>query len=125
MPVRPTKEAQKEIPPPDTASSPPPPYRGTSAGYDFYLQSIVEIQRSVGSIESSIKHLSERDLVHEAKLESTADKVQDLSKEVHGAKKIAWVFGIIGSVIGAVGLVFLNKILDVVVAYAGAKLAGH
>jgi len=37
--------------------------------------------------------------------------------DVHGAKKIAWVFGILVSAIGAIGLVFLNKILDVVVAH--------
>jgi hypothetical protein len=35
--------------------------------------------------------------------------------DVHGAKKIAWAFGATLSVIGAIGLVFLNKILDVVV----------
>lgn len=125
MPSKQPKESQGEVPPSGLASSTPPPYRGTSAGYDFYLQSIVEIQKSVGGIESSIKHLCERDQSHDAKLESVSAEVHGLSKEVHGAKKLAWIFGTICSVIGAVGLVFLNKILDVVVAYATVKMQGH
>ena len=125
MSTRPARESQKDVPPPDIASSPPPPYRGSAAGFDFYLQSIVEIQKSVGGIESTIKHLCERDRAHEAKLESIGTEVHDLAKEVHGAKKIAWFFGVICSIIGAIGLVFLNKILDVVVAYASSKLPGH
>jgi hypothetical protein len=118
MPPKLAKESQKEIPPPDTASSPPPVYRGTSAGYDFYLQSICEIQKSVGQIESSIKHLSERSKIHEEKLDGVV-------KDIHGAKKIVWFFGIIGSIIGAVGLVFLNKILDLVVSYYSVHPPTH
>jgi hypothetical protein len=122
---KPGKEAQKETPPPETATSPPPQYRGTAPGYDFYLQSIVEIQRSVGGIEGSIKHLCERNKAHEAKLEGVSTEVHELAKEVHGAKKLAWAFGIVGSGIGALALLLLNKILDVVVAYFNAKLPGH
>jgi hypothetical protein len=125
MSVKPARETQRETPPPDTASSPPPAYRGTTAGYDFFLQSIVEIQRSVGGIESSIQHLGERDQAQEAKLERVSIEVHDLSQEIHGAKKIAWAFGIIFSIIGAVSLVILNKIFDVAVAYANGKLPGH
>ncbi|MHB8303290.1 MAG: hypothetical protein ACYDC6_10710 [Acidobacteriaceae bacterium] len=104
MSPKPARDASKETPPPEFAASNPPAYRGTAAGFDFYLQSIVEIQKSVGSIEASIRHLSERSASNEKKLDDTI-------KDVHGAKKIAWAFGIIGSIIGAVGLVFLNKIL--------------
>jgi hypothetical protein len=125
MQAKPGKESQKEIPPPDTASSPPPAYRGTAPGYDFYLQSNFEIQKSLGGLESSIRHLCEREKAHEARLDAMGGEVHDLAKEIHGAKRIAWIFGGIGSVIGAVGLVFLNKILDIVVAYASAKLPGH
>jgi hypothetical protein len=125
MQAKPGKESQREIPPPDTASSPPPVYRGTAPGFDFYLQSNFEIQKSIGGLESSIKHLSEREQAHEAKLEAISGEVHDLAKEMHGAKRIAWVFGAIGSIIGAIGLVFLNKILDVVVSYYTAHPPAH
>jgi hypothetical protein len=89
------------------------------------LQSNFDIQKSLGGIESSIKHLCDRDRAHEAKLEAMSSEIHELAKEVHGAKRVAWIIGGICSVIGAIGLVFLNKILDVVVAYASAKLPGH
>jgi hypothetical protein len=118
MSARPAKEAVRETPPPELAASNPPVYRGTAPGYDFYLQSICEIQKSVGSIESSIKHLSERSQIHESKLDS-------IEKDVHGAKRVVWVFGIIGSIVGAISLVLLNKILDLAVSYFSAKMPGH
>jgi len=58
-------------------------------------------------------------------LDSTSSAINDLAKEVHGAKRVAWIVGGIGSVLGAVGIVFLNKILDVVVAYANSQLPKH
>jgi hypothetical protein len=125
MPTKQAKDQGRETPPPESATSNPPIYRGTSAGYDFYLQSIVEIQKSVGSIESSIKHLCERDQAHEAKLEDLGTKVHDLAKEIHGAKRVAWAFGVVCSVIGALGLLLVNKIFDVLVAYVNAKLPVH
>jgi hypothetical protein len=118
MSARPAKEAEREAPPTDFAAGNPPAYRGTTSGYDFYLQSICEIQKSVGSIESSIKHLSERTQVHETKLD-------EIEKDVHGAKRVVWVFGILGSIIGAIGLVLLNKLLDLAVSYFSAKLPTH
>lgn len=118
MSARPAKESANEAPPPDFAAGNPPVYRGTTSGYDFYLQSICEIQKSVGSIESSIKHLAERSQIHDSKLDT-------IEKDVHGAKRIVWGFGIIGSIVGAIGLVFLNKILDLAVSYFSAKMPGH
>ncbi len=118
MPAKQAKDAAKETLPPELAASTPPAYKGTAAGFDFYLQSIYEIQKSVGGIESSIKYLSERSQIHESKLD-------DLVKDVHGAKKIVWAFGIVCSIMGAVGLVFLNKILDLAVTYYSVKLPGH
>jgi hypothetical protein len=128
MPTKPpARDATKDTSPPELLAITPPPYRGTAAGYDFYLQSIVEIQKSVGGIESSIKHLCERTQAHETKLDDIAEDVHELSKDVHGAKIIAWSFGIICSILGAVGLAFLNKILDIVVAHLSSTpaLPGH
>jgi len=125
MSSKPVKETPKDALPPEIASSPPPAYRGTTTGYDFYLQSIIEIQRSVGAIESSVKHLSDRNQAQESKLEKIEGNIHDLSKEIHGAKRIAWIVGAILSLVGAVGLVFLNKLLDVVVAYANAQFPKH
>ncbi len=76
-----------------------------------------EVQKCVGSIESSIKHLHERNQAHDTKLDDVSNDLHDLAKEVHGAKKVAWIIGGICSVIGAIGLVFLKKILDVAVTY--------
>jgi hypothetical protein len=118
MPARQAKDSGKEAPPRELATSNPPVYRGSVAGYDFFLQSICEIQKSVGQIESSISHLSDRVKVHE-------DKLDGIVKDVHGAKRIAWIFGILFSIVGSIGLVFLNKILDLVVAYYNAKLPTH
>jgi hypothetical protein len=125
MPGKQGKETQRETPPPDTASTPPPAYHGTAPGYDFYLQSNFEIQKSIGGLESAIKHLCDRERANEAKLEGVVNEVHNLAKEIHGAKRVAWAFGVVCSIIGALGLLLLNKIFDVIVAYANAKLPGH
>jgi hypothetical protein len=125
MPAKQAKEVPSETPPPAIAANPPVPYRGRAAGYDFYLQSIVEIQKSMGSIESTIKHLCERSRAHEAKLDATTTQINDLAKEIHGAKKVVWIVGSVCGLLGTVGLIFLNKILDVVVAYANSRLPTH
>jgi hypothetical protein len=48
-------------------------------------------------------------------LERVESKLDQVRLDVHGAKKIAWAFGAVLSVIGTVGLLLLNKILDAVV----------
>lgn len=116
MAARQGKDPLREETPPEIASN-PPVYRGTSPGFDFYLQSMCEVQKSVGSIESSIKYLRERDQAYDTKLDDLSNDLHNLAKEVYGAKKVAWIIGGICSAIGAIGLVFLKKILDVAVAY--------
>ena len=123
--LRGEKGSSQTTNPPQTASGPPPLHVQSSNDHNFFLQIALEIQRSIGGLESSIEHLCERDQAHEKKLESLANEVHDLSKEMHGAKKIAWVFGAIGSIIGTIGFVFLNKILDVVVSYYTAHPPAH
>ncbi len=81
MSAKPTKDPSRELTPPELAAGNPPPYRGTASGYDFYLQSLYEIHRSIGSIESTITHLGERSQIHESKLD-------ELVKDVHGAKRV-------------------------------------
>jgi tetrahydromethanopterin S-methyltransferase subunit G len=53
----------------------------------------------------------------EKRLEKVEEKLDRVHLDVSGAKKIAWAFGVILSIMGAIGLVGLNKILDLVIAH--------
>jgi len=97
-----------------TTATTPPPQEGTPKiesvlqDHQFGLQFVFDVNKQIGKLEVCVEHVEKR-------LEKVETKLDALQLDIHGAKKMGWVFGIIVSAIGAVGLVFLNKILDVVV----------
>jgi tetrahydromethanopterin S-methyltransferase subunit G len=98
----------------------PPPQEGTPKietavqGHNFGTQFAFDVNKQIGKLEVCMVHVEER-------LEKVEGKLELVHLDVSGAKKIAWAFGIILSIVGAVGLVLLNKILDLVVAHYTPK----
>jgi tetrahydromethanopterin S-methyltransferase subunit G len=97
----------------------PPPQEGVPLrvetgvqGHNFGTQFAFDVNKQIGKLEVCLDHVEKR-------LDKVETKLDAVQLDVHGAKKIGWVFGIIFSVVGAIGLVLLNKILDVVVNHYG------
>lgn len=108
MPSRGEKGSSQIANPPQTASGTPPLHTQSSNDHNFYLQCVMEIQRSIGKLETSVSALSSTGEKHEIKL----DKINE---DVHTAKGMVKAFGWVLSIAGAIGLVLLGSILTVLV----------
>jgi hypothetical protein len=71
------------------------PQEYSSAGHDFTLQAVMEMQRTLGGVAERIDGLS-------GGLEKMADKLGDIEKAVHAVKIGAIVAGAILTVVGGV-----------------------
>lgn len=78
--------------------------------HSFFLQIVMEIQRSIGKLESSNQHLASVSETH-------AKKLDDAAEELHTAKGMAKAFGWVLSAIGAVALLLLGTILTVLLKH--------
>jgi hypothetical protein len=93
MSAKPAKDASQEANPPEFAASNPPAYRGSTAGYDFYLQTICEIQKSIGGLTTAVQTLAKDATENETEL-------RKISQDVHTTKTImmfcAWAILVVG-----------------------------
>lgn len=93
MSAKPARDASQEATPPEFAATNPPPYRGSAAGYDFYLQTICEIQKSIGGLTAAVETLSKDATQNETEL-------RKISQDVHTTKTImkfcAWAIPVVG-----------------------------
>lgn len=78
--------------------------------HNFFLQIAMEIQRSIGKLESSNEHLASISEKH-------AKKLDDVTEELHTAKGMGKAFGWVLSAIGAVALLLLGTILTVLLKH--------
>lgn len=98
------------------AQSTPAPAQGNplvqtgTQEHSFHTQFAFDVNKQVGKLETGLEHIEKR-------LEKVELKLDQVHLDVSGAKKIAWAFGAILSVMEAIGLVGLNKILDLAVAH--------
>lgn len=94
----------------------PQPFVGTPAippgvqDHNFHTQAIFNIHGQVAGLEKGQKVVEER-------LLKVEDKLETVRLDVHGAKKMAAIFGGILSVMGAIGLLILNKVADAIVSH--------
>ena len=110
MPNPKTKAIQQaEVTPPPTQGNPAAVPLGVQ-DHSFHAQAIYDINKQVGKLETGLENVEKR-------LEKAETKLEAIHLDVHGAKKIAWAFGAILSVMGTLGLLLLNKILDLVVSH--------
>jgi len=78
--------------------------------HNFHTQFAFDVNKQIGKLEVGLDHIEKR-------MEKVEGKLDQVHLDVSGAKKIAWAFGVILSIMGALGLMGLNKILDLVVAH--------
>ena len=78
--------------------------------HNFYLQCSMEIQRSVGKLETAIASLTSVSEKHDAKLEK-------INEDVLTAKGMVKAFGLVLSGVGAIALVLLGSILTVLLRH--------
>jgi hypothetical protein len=103
------KISSHAVNPPETASGTPLIVQ-SSSNHDFFLQIALEIQRSIGKLESSNQNLCSTNEKHAKQLEYVAE-------QLHTAKGIVKAFGWILSILGAIGLVLLGTILTVILKH--------
>jgi len=96
--------------PPETASGTPPLHLQSSNDHNFYLQSALQTERSIGKVEGAIAALTASSDRHEAKLDK-------LNEDVHTAKGMVKAFGWVLSALGAIGIVILGTILTVLMKH--------
>jgi hypothetical protein len=95
--------------PPEIASG-SPLIAQSSSNHDFFLQIALEIQRSIGKLESSNQTLCVTSESHGKQLEAVAE-------QLHTAKGAVKAFGWILSIFGAIGLLLLGTILTVILKH--------
>src|SRR5450432_3737435 len=103
VPSRGEKLSSQLTNPPATASGPPPMHLQSVQDHNFYLQCVMEIQRSIGELKTGLEAVAKSSEKHGAKIDS-------LNETVHTAKGFLKAITIIGSIFGAVGLALLAAI---------------
>ena len=78
--------------------------------HNFHTQFAFDVNKQIGKLEVGLEHIENR-------MDKVEIKLDQVHLDVNGAKKIAWAFGMVLSIMGALGLMGLNKILDLVVAH--------
>jgi len=114
------KEGPKSrAPRPDTT---PDDYATTPRGvplsaldHSFVLQSIMEVQKSIGQLNANVTTLIEQSRDH-------SRKIEDACKDIHAAKKVLYALGAVFTALGGIGVFFLNKIWDAVLPLIKANL---
>lgn len=105
MATRATRATDEEA---STPSSVTPVQMGVAHGMDpiFVWTQLTEMQKSLGAIESTLKHHSTQfDKVHEDSSKIKAD-VSEFKQIRHTAKVVAWVIGVVAAAfLGVVGFV--------------------
>ena len=107
MPPREPRALPKETTPPQFASGTPPLHISSSNDHNFFLQTALEIQRSIGKLEAATNTLVSTAEKHDA-------KIQTLNDAVIGAKGMGKAFGWVLGVMGAIGLALLSWLLAIV-----------
>lgn len=95
MTPRKQEEAQpyRESSPPRSPESAPPTPRGDLGLHT--VQAVLEMQRTLGGVETAIKHLEEESKEHRKKLE-------DIGKDLHAAKIVGGFIVLIAGFLGFV-----------------------
>lgn len=105
---------QDSTPQATPAGTPSPTERGQH-GHDFTLQAVMEMQKSIGGLESSVKVLGE-------KFDKQSDSVSDLKKKIGHVEKVMYAAGVILICTLAIGGWLLNSAKDFAMTYYKASL---
>ncbi len=97
----------------------PPNY--PSANYDFTLQAVMEMQKAVGQLCSSVESLKDHGKDSDRKLDEISTKLNAVATELHGAKiggkVLLWVISVFGALIGiCLGAYFQAKMTPAPIA---------
>lgn len=74
----------------------PPTFLPGIQDHSFHAQAIYDINKQVGKLEAGMEHVQKS-------LEKAEEKLEAVHLDVHGAKKIAWAFGAVLSIMGTIG----------------------
>lgn len=91
MQSRGEKDNQKIGSPAQTAFGSPTTHVSTGPTHDFYLQSALHTERSIGALEQAVKTLAETTGKHGEKLDKL---VSDVEQAKGSMKTFKWVFGL-------------------------------
>src|ERR1039458_478906 len=89
--------------PPPVSTTPPPLHVPSSANHDFFLQCVMQTERSIGELKTGLEALAKSSEKH-------GDKIDSLNETVHTAKGFLKAIAWIGGIFGGIGLVLLGAI---------------
>jgi hypothetical protein len=91
MTTRGGKEQGQEGPPQRFGATTPP---NPQADYAVHtVQTVLEMQRTLGGVETAIKHLQDRSKEY-------GEKLEQIGKDVHAAKIVGGVLAVVATVLG-------------------------
>lgn len=114
MATKTPSKARESTPPETVASSTPPAYSGHH-DHSFTLQAVMEMQKSIGSLESTVATLV-------SKLDANKASMDELKKKVGTVEKVIYASGVVLILALSLGGWMLNTAKDFAMTYYKASL---